>query len=295
MDQLSDRVWIAAGGTNVGIIRNDTGGCVLIDTGLNDSPARKYLRFIRDELDCEVRAIVTTHGHADHFGANAFVVKRTGAEVYAPDLDEAVLRHPVMQPMMLFGGADPSDSLRTSFLLADAGPVNGILQPGTQRIADIDVEIMPLGGHSMNQVGVIVDNVFFAADVVFPDAALEKYRIAYLYCLTDHLASLEKARGVACNYVVPGHGLIETDIERLADLNLSSINLALDAVRHAITQPQSGDQVASTVFNALGISINTPQAYYLLRPTIGAYLAHLERLGEADQTLVDGSLLWRRD
>ena len=78
LQQLSERVWVAPGGVNIGVIFTDDGGAILIDTGLNDTPVRKVLRALATH-EREVRAIVTTHGHADHFGGNAFAVKRNYA------------------------------------------------------------------------------------------------------------------------------------------------------------------------------------------------------------------------
>jgi len=169
LQQLTERVYVAPGGTNVGIVVADDGRAVLIDTGLNDGNARKVLRAVRDELKTEVRAILTTHGHGDHFGANKFVVQRTGARVYAPDVDELVLRHPLMQTVLLFGGADPVDTIRTSFLLVDDSPVDGIIAPGEQVLEGVALDAVSLAGHSLNQMGLIIDGVFFCADVVFPD------------------------------------------------------------------------------------------------------------------------------
>ena len=118
-EALTDRVGIVPGGTNIGIVRVDESTVLLIDTGLNDTIARKVLPTVRDELGSNVAGILTTHAHADHFGAHRFVVKRTGALVFAPDLEEAAIRHPVLQPILLYGGADPLDVLLGRFLLAE--------------------------------------------------------------------------------------------------------------------------------------------------------------------------------
>ena len=92
---------VLPGGVNIGVVRIDERHCVLIDSGLNDTSARRALKAARDELGAQIVAIVTTHGHADHFGGNAFLVKRTGADVYAPAFDEAILRYPILQPSLL--------------------------------------------------------------------------------------------------------------------------------------------------------------------------------------------------
>ena len=291
-EKLSRCVYILQGGTNIGVVIADDGRAVLIDSGLNDTPARKALRFVRDELGTEVAAIINTHGHADHFGGNAWLVKRTGAKVFAPDLDEMTLRHPLMQPIMLYGGADPADALRTSFLVADASPVDGIVSPGKNTIAGIEFEAIALGGHSTNQLGYVIDGVFFCADVVFPEVTLEKYPIPYLYGLTEHLESLQVSTQVKCTHVVPGHGPILESIDDLVQKNQDAIDRVIATILEIVDRPMMGDEICRTLFQEMELTMPDPQAYFLLRPTVQAYLAHLERLGDLQIGMQDQSVVW---
>jgi glyoxylase-like metal-dependent hydrolase (beta-lactamase superfamily II) len=218
---LGERVWVIPGGVNIGVLANDDGQIVLVDTGLNESSAKKALKVVCEELGRDVVGVLTTHAHADHFGGNATIVKRTGAVVHAPKLDEAYLRYPLLQPASLFGGADPLDTLRGKFLLADASPVDVLVEPGAHRIAGICVEAVPLFGHSPGQLGYLAGGVFFCADVVLPANVLDKYRIPYLFSLTEHLAALERARGIPHRVAVAGHGpILEAgQLEAAIDLN----------------------------------------------------------------------------
>lgn len=293
-EALTDRVGYVPGGVNIGVIRLDDKQVLLVDTGLNDSTARKVLRWIKEAIDSDVVGVLTTHGHADHFGAHAFVVKRTGARIFAPEHDAAVIRNPLLQPIFLFGGADPMDTLRTKFLLAEASPVDEILHAGSQRIMGAEVEVVPLPGHSMNQVGFLVDGVFFCADVVFPAAAIEKYRIPYLYGLTDHLASLEYGRSIACNVVIPGHGPAEQSYEGPYERNREVIDRVLLAMLDVLDGSLSGDAVAAAVYRKLDVPMKDHAGYFLLRPTISAYLSHLHRQGEVELDIEGGAALWRR-
>lgn len=294
MEQLSERVYVAPGGTNIGVVVADDGRVVLIDTGLNDTPARKVLRAVQEELRTEVRAVFTTHGHADHFGGNAFVVKRTDANVYAPDIDELTLRHPVMQAVMLYGGADPVDAIRTRFLVADDGPVHGIISPGRQVLEGVEVEPVSLPGHSINQMGFVVDGIFFCADVVFPEATLAKYPIPYLYGLTDHLDALDYAITVECSWVVPGHGPTAPAIGDLVQRNREAIDAVVATLLDGMDVPKSSDEICADLFRRLDVPVADEQAYYLLRPTVNAYLAHLQRSGEIKVATVDRQVLWQR-
>lgn len=290
--QLSRCVYVLEGGSNIGVVIADDGRAVLIDSGLNDTPARKALRFVRDELGTEVSAIINTHGHADHFGGNAWLVKRTGAKVFAPNLDEMTLRHPLMQPIMLYGGADSADALRTSFLVAEASPVDGIVEVGKGTYGGIEIEAIGLPGHSMNQLGYLIDGVFFCADVVFPGATLQKYPIPYLYGLTEHLESLRRAKDVECDYVVPGHGPVLESIDALVQTNLDAINRVIETIIEVIDRPMMADEICLELFQRMNLTMPDPQAYYLLRPTVQAYLAHLERIGEIQIGMENSSVVW---
>src|SRR5215207_8751266 len=158
---LTDQVGFIPGAVNVGVVRADGSRFILIDTGLNDTSGKKAVKAIQ-ELGGSVAAIVTTHAHADHFGANATVVKRTGAKVFAPAIDEAVIRYPILQSSLLYAGADPPAMLRGRFLLADASPVDDIIPVDGFEVEGVPIEVVSLPGDSPNQLGFEFDRVFLA-------------------------------------------------------------------------------------------------------------------------------------
>jgi glyoxylase-like metal-dependent hydrolase (beta-lactamase superfamily II) len=292
--QLADRVYLAPGGVNVGVVAIDDDKCLLIDTGLNDTSAKKALKVVHEELSGNVVAILTTHAHADHFGGNATVVKRTGARVFAPEIDEAILRYPILQPASLVAGADPLDSLRTSFLLADSSSVDEVIKPGPREVEGVQIEVMSLAGHSPNQVGYLVDGVFFCADVVLPETVLAKYRIPYLYSVTAHLAALETAAGVTCNAAVPGHGAVLDDLKLLIELNQRLVNEVTEFILESAKEPKEASAILTAVLRRFEAPVNDASSYYLLHPTIFAFLSHLARNGLIAHEVRDGQSLFAR-
>jgi glyoxylase-like metal-dependent hydrolase (beta-lactamase superfamily II) len=294
LTRLTDRVYVLPGGVNIGVVRVDDRHCVLIDSGLNDSSAKKAIKAVRDGLGAEVVAVVTTHGHADHFGGNATVVKRTGARVFAPAMDECILRYPIIQPAFLFGGADPIDSMRTPFMLAEASPVDEIYEDVPIAVEGCEIEVVRLAGHSGNQKGLLIDGVFFAADVVLPEAILEKYRIPYLYSVTDHLKALERSAEVSANWVVPGHGPLLEDIRELRDRNLAVVTETAEMIVDYCDAPRTSGEIMHRVLDGRGATVMDSAGYYLLQPTINAYLSHLTRTGALDHQITGNRSLWRR-
>lgn len=293
---LAERVWVAPGGVNVGVLANDGGQVVLVDTGLNDTNARKVLKVVREELGAEVAVILTTHAHADHFGGNATVVKRTGAAVHAPEFDEAILRYPLLQPALLFGGADPLDTLRGNFLLADPSPVDTVVRAGPHCAAGVEVEAVPLSGHSPGQLGYLVGDVFFCADVVLPSSVLAKYRIPYLFSLTDHLAALTTASEIACRVVVPGHGAVlnREQFMALIEENRMLAERVLEAILDLLGEPRTAEGVLREVLRRFEAPVADAAGYYLLQPTALAFLSHLHREGAVSHEVADGESRWRR-
>ena len=290
--ELTPRVAVIPGGVNVGVLRGEGGRLVLVDTGLNETSGKKALKAAREEAGGDVVAILTTHAHADHFGANTTVVKRTGALVYAPAFDEAVLRYPLLQPTFLYGGADPLDSLRGNFLLADPSPVNQIIGPSPLTVEGIEVEVVPLGGHSPGQVGYLVDGVFFCADVVLPAAVLDKYKIPYLFSVTDHLQALERARQSPCAAAVPGHGPVVESLAELIDLNRALIEEVADRVLALTEEPTPAETVLTDMLRHFGANVTDAAGFYLLQPTAFAFLSHLHRQGLVRHEVSEGRSLW---
>jgi glyoxylase-like metal-dependent hydrolase (beta-lactamase superfamily II) len=290
---LTDRVGFAPGGVNIGVVRGEPGQAVLIDSGLNDSAVRKVLRDLRAE-GREVTAIVTTHCHADHFGGNAFVVKRGGARVYAPAWDEAVLRYPMFQPVCLFAGADPPQALRGGFLLAEASPVDSIYEAGQLEVDGVELEAVSLAGHSGNQMGILVDGVFFCADVVLPERVIERYRIPYLYSVGRHLESLQRASEIPHRVAVPGHGPHVEHVDELVAPNLQLVKTVAAVVVEHCAEPRMPEDILADVLAALGADPPDAASYYLLHPTVFAYLSYLESQGDVEHEITRGRSLWRR-
>lgn len=291
--RLTERVGVFTGGVNVGIIEGEDDRVLLVDTGANESNARKLLRCVRDDIGKEVSGILSTHGHADHFGGHAFVAKRTGAEVHAPAFESTVLKFPSLQPSLLFGGAAPPAALRERFILADASPVHHEIEPGTMNVDGVQLEVIALHGHSPRQVGFVVDGVFFCADVVFPAAAIEKYRIPYLFDLGQHIASMEWALAIEAQHIVPSHGPIERDLNEPVRINRAIIDETLACMREALREPMGLEEVANSVFERMEVPMMGHVSFYLLRPTIAAYLSYMEDQGAVEH-FMDGKVAkWR--
>ena len=93
--------FVAAGGpVNVYLVEEADGGLLLFDSGLGSAEATAALeegfRRLGRRLD-EVRRIVVSHGHVDHYGGARFVEERHGGEL-------PIYAHPADAPKIAEGG-----------------------------------------------------------------------------------------------------------------------------------------------------------------------------------------------
>ncbi|MDQ7842566.1 MAG: MBL fold metallo-hydrolase [Armatimonadota bacterium] len=172
----------------------------------------------------EIRRIILTHGHTDHFGNAVWIRDRSGAEIYA---------HPAEGPK-LAGARWVGDHLRRHFLLSglpDAfltafldrmravrtlfDPVTEFrpLQDGaTVEIAGDGWRVLHCPGHSIGHVCLFhLDGVLIAGDLLLADISPNPVveftedgrRIAML---PRYLQSLRRILLLNCERAHPGHG-----------------------------------------------------------------------------------------
>jgi glyoxylase-like metal-dependent hydrolase (beta-lactamase superfamily II) len=159
-------------------------------------------------------------------------------------------------------------------------------------VEGIDVEVVPLSGHSPNQVGYLVEGVFFCADVVLPKSVLAKYKIPYLYSVTDHLKALDIAERVRCTVAVPGHGPKVERLKPLCDLNRNLVLEVAERVVELASSPETAEEILTRLLAFYDANVTDAPAFYLLHPTVYAFLTHLEREGRVRHEVRGFQSLW---
>ncbi len=115
-----------------------------------------------------------------------------------------------------------------------------------------------------------------------------------MYGLTDHLDALDYATTVECTWVVPGHGPTAPDISNLVQRNREAIDAVIVALLDGLDAPKGADEICADLFRRLEVPVEDEQAYFLLRPTVSAYLTHLQRTGAIHVTTSDREVRWKR-
>ncbi len=253
--------------TNIGIY-NDNGEIYLIDSGSDESVARKIMQII-NQNNWHLKLIINTHYHADHIGGNAYLIKKTNCQVYIPPCEQIYLFNNELEANLLSGGIPFKNNLN-KFLKAEITPRENIVSQIPEFLEKID-----LCGHTEGMIGIKTpDNVLFVADSLNSKELINKYHINYIYDLTNYLATLEKLSNIKCDYYLLAHGTLETDLLDLIKVNSQNVLTNTKLIVELLTTPLTITELLKKICDNYQIQLNATQ-YLLLMSTLKAYLKYL--------------------
>ena len=285
------------GAVNTLVLTEGADRALIVDTGLDESHARKLLRAMQ-QSGLIPAAILNTHSHADHHGGNAFILRRfPGLSVYAPPTEAAIIRYPLLEPLYLYGALPPRE-LRSKFLLAPVSPAQP-LDAGTHTLGGVSVELSNVPGHAVEMFAVRRDGLLYAADALFGPDALAKHPLTF--CV-DSAAQKASAAGLLAlagvelegvELTVPGHGDPTPDLRALVQVNLDSLERTTAAVLNAC---QAGaattDELLARVCEGLGVQMGNAGAVVLNRSVVAAHLTELLAAGQAELRVRNNRMLF---
>lgn len=100
--QVSDRSYYLQSPAKIGLVWLEGEEVCLIDSG-SDKDAGRRVRQLLEANGWRLSVIYNTHSNADHIGGNRYLQGQTGCKIYAPGIDCAFTRHPVLSPPFCMG------------------------------------------------------------------------------------------------------------------------------------------------------------------------------------------------
>ncbi|MGX8687185.1 MAG: MBL fold metallo-hydrolase [bacterium] len=286
--QVTEKVFYIQSPAKIGLVLTGENEVCLIDSG-NDKDAGKKIRKILNARGWSLRAIYNTHSHADHIGGNRFLQTQTGCRIYAPGMECDFTRHPLLEPLGLYGGNPPKD-LRHKFLMAQESEV----LPLTEEVLPEGWEMLSLPGHSFDMTGFRVPGgIVFLADCLSSEATLEKYQIGYLHNVESYLETLEKVCSMKAALFIPSHADPTADIAPLAGKNMEKVHDIIDQILGICSEPKSTERILKELFDAYGLNMNFEQ-YALIGSTLRSYLTYMKEKGLLEGGFDSNMLLWTR-
>jgi len=271
----------------MGIYVIDGHDVCVIDTGWGDDTARELLLHIAAR-GWHLRSIINTHSHADHIGGNSLLQKETGCDIYCVGIENAIIRHPILDTSYLYGGCVSCEMEKKSLIAAPSIP-----QELTESTLPEGLTFVRLDGHSFQQIGIKTsDGVWFLGDAVIPEEMFDRYGMVYLQNVGSTLKSLDVVKSLTGTLFIASHAAPTVDIKQNAEMNHRRITAIAEMIIDICRNPRETDGVLSELYNRLGQHM-TLRRYAMYGSTLRSYLAYLQDEGRITCEFKDGSLLWR--
>ena len=284
--QITENCFYIQSPAKIGLVKLGGSEVCLIDSG-NDKDAGRKVRQLLDANGWKLTAIYNTHSNADHIGGNKYLQAQTGCRIFAPGIDCAFTRYPLLEPSFLYGGY-PSKDLRHKFLMAQESSAEFL----TEEDLPAGFSMIPLPGHFFDMVGFRTpDNVVFLADCLSSRETLEKYRIGFIYDVAAYLKTLENVKTMQAAMFIPAHAAATEDISDLAQYNIDTVLEIAGRIMELCREPMCFEAILQKLFLAYGLTMNFEQ-YVLVGSTVKSYLSWLKDTGKVTALFENGMLLW---
>lgn len=295
---------------NAWAVRSE-GGVVLFDTGIGGGGRLDALKAALSQAGfdlADVRLVVCTHSHADHYGLAAPIVEASGAELWihpAWDHVRAMVENPeaaleARVEVARQNGVPPAALEQYRQRSAGTGPtVDGLIGPDRELLPGVEIET-DLGSWQVHETpGHAPSHVVFHQPerklLISGDHLLGRVSVFFDYGHTpdpvaEFLGSLDEIEPLDVGLVLSGHGRpFRGTAEKIA-ANRELIAAQMGKVRESIA---AGERTAFEVVSDMVGAENPATAAWGLQITL-AYLDHLELRGEAEKLEDSDPVRWRR-
>ncbi len=315
MKELIPGIYVIPGITNVGVICNSKKSEIyLIDTGRTEEQGKQMFETLQKEFGpltagapgqkYKVKAIINTHAHADHTGADALIQKMTGCDIYLSAAERGILENPYLQSCVLWGGFSPKEFHNSLYMPAPVKNTKLIDFSKTIKISAPDgscykMSFMELPGHYFGDTGVLITTgdkrkILFAGDAISNRAELGKYWIQFMIQPDKCAETLVKICSIKnlC-WCIPSHGkVISDDLNETAELCTIAIYSTRQSILNALKKgPLSTEKLIQEVARQHNISMGLGQ-YNLVSATIRSHLSSLREKKQIKVKVIENQVIW---
>jgi glyoxylase-like metal-dependent hydrolase (beta-lactamase superfamily II) len=272
-------------------------GVVLFDTGMHQPDSLAHLERALQMCDLrleQVRLVVCTHAHSDHYGQAATIVARTGAELWMHSNHEHMKRMAEDPDAVLDRRIEvarhsgvPEEPLRewaAERRTRESG-VAGVIEPDRELLTGVQINT-DLGSWSVHETpGHAPSHVcLFQPErrlLISGDHLLGRISLYFDYGYTpdpvgEFLHSLDVVERLGARLCLPGHGRTFADVQAHVNGNRALVQERLAAVLDAVSgQALTAFEVVPHVY---GESLSGANAHWLLSKVL-CYLTHMRAEG----------------
>ena len=295
LKQISERVWVVQAATNTGIIKLNQRECLAVDPG-GDKDNTKYLLKTIERLGLELAGVFLTHAHADHYGACAYLKKNTESQFFASPFESSLMEQPLLEPIFLYGGAEPIKELTHKFILAKPVAISARLEAGDWEYRGSAFKIINLPGHSTGQIGLVCDDLLFSGDALILSDYIRKFKFPFYSNVTTALQTLNLITNSDYRMLIPGHGpLLDPDAYRRE--SAFAIRNLKELLEIALTELESGPLTVEGLLQRMALKLETPMVtpiqYVLDRALVLAIINFLYSNDQVEHFFQDSLWFWK--
>ena len=286
LNKIGENTYYINSPAKIGIYVKNGTDAFLVDSG-NDKDAGKKILKILNENGWTLKAIVNTHSNADHIGGNKYLEQQTECKIFAPGIEAAFTKFPVLEPAFLYGGC-PFSELKHKFLMAQESNALDVNRPDFPK----ELEIIPLKGHFFDMIGIRTpDNVVFLADCISSEATLEKYKISFIYDVAEYLNTLDEVDNLTAAVFVPSHAPACENIKEITEVNRRTVLEIAQKIKEILKEEMNFETLLKKLFDEYNL-VMTYEQYVLVGSTVRSYLSWLKDRGEIKSEIKDNMLCW---
>ncbi|MDI3481885.1 MAG: hypothetical protein PWQ97_1540 [Tepidanaerobacteraceae bacterium] len=288
--KLRGHTYYIPGATNVGVYRFKNGFCALVDTGIENTAGKRILETL-ETANLKVKYIINTHAHPDHFGADNYIKENHTGTLIAASKNERLFMENSSMEGIVFYGASPMPGLSAKFVKARETCVDIELSEGPVELSDRKFSIVPLKGHSIDQIGVVTeDNVIFCGDAFFSEEKLSKYPFPFLFDIKEQFKTLEFLMASNYDFYIISHSDKPTDDPKaVIQRNIDNLNENINMILECLAQPLTREDLAELVIRKYNIPMNIPQ-YFITLTSVSAFLTYLLERQSINMDIIDGKM-----
>lgn len=291
LHKIKGNTYYISAPTNIGIYVFKNKFCLLIDSGINSSAAKKFDEVLKSN-NLHPKYIINTHAHYDHCAGNKYFKENySGTLISASKKERLYMENPDLHSIIPFSSNPPKDFSETIKPIV----VDHILDYGVNKINDEKFEILSLAGHSEDHIAIITpEKVCFLGDSIFSDYTLDKYSLPFLFNIDKALNSLNTLRDVDAEYFVISHGqrvLTKDELLILIDRNVDNIKRHIDDILILLDQPCTREDILQNLIILNDIKLEI-YGYLIHLSSISAFITYLLDKDLIQYSIEDGKLYY---
>lgn len=277
-------------------------GCLLVDVGWNTEGC---YRALASQLRAagvsfgDLRYIIVTHAHPDHYGLVGRLVQETQATLVLHEIEKAFIEPRYlsadglvaeMDHWLRINGVPPEarpsmsrGSLAMLGLVAVAMPDQLVRGGEHLRIGGFDLEVLWTPGHSAGHICLYEAGrkILMSGDHVLPDTTpnVSMHVQSMSNPLADYLCALDRVAALPVDLVLPAHGAPFADLSgRIAAIKTHHERRKAEILAALSVGPMTAYQVASIIsWSTMGVPWDQLEGF-VRRMAVTETLSHLELL-----------------